>query len=72
MTDFIVYACEEGRHRAHAVSADTAEAAAIGFVETWHPGFDRDGEVAVVVRDPGDGRETCLRVDMGGDVEPCD
>ena len=70
---FEVHAAHEGRGRGHTVEGTSFEDAALAFVETWHPHEDPDGDVTLIVRDCGTGREHCLRVDVGsGQAAPCE
>ena len=72
LRSFSVFACEDGPARSHRVDGESFEDAAIGFVEVWHPPVDAEGEVAVMVTDCESGRAQCLKVDVGGEVTPCD
>lgn len=70
---FAVHEASEDRARGHTVEAPSFEAAALEFLEAWHPRADADGDVTLVVTDCGNGREHCLRVDVGtGETAPCD
>jgi len=70
---FAVHAASEDRARGHTVEAASFEAAALEFLDAWHPHLDADGDVTLVVTDCESGREHCLRVDSGtGETAPCD
>jgi hypothetical protein len=62
---YSVFACDEGRQRAHDIDGVSYEDAAIGFLEAWHPAADADGEVELMVTDCETGREQCLRIEVG-------
>ncbi len=69
---FRVHALHEARDHAHEVHSDSFEAAALAFVEDWHPAPDDEGDVSVLVRDQATGREQCFRIDVGtGETAPC-
>lgn len=69
---FRAHARHEGCDHAHSLDAESFEAAAVAFMEIWHPQVDADGQVAIVVRDMGAGEEHCFRVDFeSGETAPC-
>jgi hypothetical protein len=69
---FAVHAAAEPRHRGHTVEAASFEAAAVEFLETWHP-ETVDDEVTLIVTDCETGHEHCMRVDAGtGETAACD
>ena len=49
------------------------EAAALAYLEDFHPPPDAEGDVSLIIRDLGNGGECCLRVDLhSGQTEPCE
>ena len=69
---FCVRALHEARGHAHEVQGASFEEAVLAFIEDWHPAPDDEGEVSLVVRDQGTGREQCFRIDIGaGEIAPC-
>lgn len=69
---FSVHARHEEPHRRHSVEERSFEAAAVAFVERWHPAVDADGDVSVLVTDAESGVECCFRVDLeDGETAPC-
>lgn len=67
-----VHALHDTRDHAHEVQGPSFEAAALAFVEDWHPQPDDDGDVSLVVRDQQTGREQCFRIDLDtGETAPC-
>jgi hypothetical protein len=69
---FSAYAAEEGAHHRHATTAASFEAAALEFVENWHPAAWTADELTVIVVDCESGCEQCFTVDIGaGAVKPC-
>ncbi len=75
MTDtraYCVHAMHDARGHAHEVHGPSFEAAALAFVEDWHPAADDEGDVSLIVRDQQTGREQCFRIDIGtGETAPC-
>jgi hypothetical protein len=70
---FSVHARHVDRHHARIVEEASFEAAAVAYVEDFHPPVDDDNEISVIVRDLDDGREHCFRIDLeSGETEPCD
>jgi len=68
---YLVRPRHDARH-GHVVEAASFEEAAVAFVERWSPSVDHDGDVALIVRDQGDGRELCLTLDLdSGEAKPC-
>jgi hypothetical protein len=68
---FIVHADHAGG--AHSVEGPSFEAAALAFIDAWHPAADADGDVSVFVTDEDTGRRQCFRIDLAsGDAAPCD
>lgn len=69
---YCVYTAYAGRQHSHLVEGESFEAAALSFVEQWHPAIDGGDEVAIVVREADTGREVCFHVDMqSGQTAPC-
>ena len=69
---FSVHARHVDSHHARIVEEPSFEAAAVAYVEDFHPLADADHEVSVIVRDLEDGREHCFRIDLqNGDAEAC-
>lgn len=59
-----------GRHRI--VEETSFEAAAVAYVEDFHPPVDDDNEISVIVRDLDSGGEHCFRIDLdSGEAAPC-
>ena len=59
-------------HPARIVEEASFEAAAIAYVEDFHPPADALGEIQVVVCDLASGHEHCFRIDLGGgEPQPC-
>jgi hypothetical protein len=58
--------------QARIVREASFEAAAVAYVEDFHPPVDDDDEVSVIVQDMDDGREHCFRIDLdSGEAAPC-
>lgn len=54
------------------VEEPSFEAAAIAYVEDFHPPVDEDNEVSVIVRDLEDGHEHCFLIDLDtGETQDC-
>jgi hypothetical protein len=68
---FSVYARHVDRHHARIVEEASFEAAAVAYLEDFHPPVDDSNEVSVIVRDLADGHEHCFKVDLGGEAAPC-
>lgn len=69
---FRVHARGDDHSHGHAVDAVSFEAAAVAFVELWHPPGDADNEVSVIVRHADSGVEHCFRIDLNeGEAAPC-
>lgn len=69
---FSVHARHVDRHHARVVEEASFEAAAVAYVEDFHPAPDADNEVSVVVRDLEDGHEHCFRIDLdSGETAAC-
>ncbi len=69
---FSVHAQQDDHQPTRIVEEASFEAAAIAYVEDFHPPGDADGEIQVVVCDLASGRRHCFRIDLGGgDPQPC-
>jgi hypothetical protein len=69
---FSVHARSVDRHHARVVEEASFEAAAVAYVEDFHPAVDDDNEISVIVRDLETGGEHCFRIDLdSGDTAPC-
>lgn len=69
---FRVHARHVDSHQGRIVQESSFEAAAVAYVEDFHPPVDDDNEVSVIVRDLNDGREHCFRIDMdSGEAASC-
>lgn len=73
LRQFAVHAAHENRDQGHHVEGESFEAAAVAFVDAWHPTVDAEGDVAVIVREADSGHEQCFRIDVEtGETRPCD
>ena len=69
---FRVHARHVDSDQARIVREASFEAAAVAYVEDFHPPVDEDNEVSVIVQDLDDGREHCFRIDLdSGEAAPC-
>ncbi|HMO43004.1 MAG TPA: DUF5961 family protein [Phenylobacterium sp.] len=69
---FSVHAHHDERHPARIVEEASFEAAALAYVEDFHPPADLDGEVQVIVCEVESGHEHCFRIDLAsGETEAC-
>ena len=69
---FSVHARHVDSHHARLLDEASFEAAAVAYVEDFHPPVGDDNEVSVIVREIGTGREHCFRVDLeSGGTAPC-
>ena len=68
---YSVHAADEAPSRAHMIEGRSFEDAALGFLADW--GVEGEGDEArVMVEDCETGERHCFRVDLGGEVQPCD
>jgi hypothetical protein len=68
---FSVFARHLDGHHARTVSERSFEAAAVAYVEDFHPPGDED-EISVIVRDIESGHEHCFRIDLEtGETAAC-
>ena len=69
---FRVHARHIDSHHARTLQESSFEAAAIAYVEDFHPPADDQKEISVIVRDVATGHEHCFRIDLdSGDATPC-
>ena len=68
---FSVHARQMDHPHAHLVTEPSFEAAAVAYLEDFHP-LGEASEISVVVRELESGREHCFRVDLlTGETTPC-
>jgi hypothetical protein len=68
---FSVHARHVDRHHARVVEEASYEAAAVAYVEDFHPPLGAEREISVIVRDLADGHEQCFRIDLdSGETAP--
>ena len=61
----------EPRH-GQVVAEASFEAAAVAYVEDFHPPMTQDHEISVIVREVNSGHEHCFRIDLeSGETQPC-
>ncbi len=69
---FIVHARHVDAHHARVLEERSFEAAAIAYVEDFSLAVSEEHEISVIVRDLGDGRQHCFRIDLDtGEAAPC-
>jgi hypothetical protein len=69
---FSVHARHVDGHHARVLEEKSFEAAAVAYLEDFHPPLTDAHEISVIVREVGTGHEHCFRVDLEtGDAEPC-
>ena len=69
---FSVHARHIDHHHARLVDEPSFEAAAIAYVEDFHPPATEDNEISVIVREVATGHQHCFRIDLEtGDTSPC-
>ncbi len=69
---FSVYARHIEAHHARMVEESSFEAAAVAYVEDFHPMVIDVPDISVIVRDVASGHEHCFRIDLDtGDVARC-
>lgn len=69
---FNVHARHLDSHHARTLEEVSFEAAAVAYVEDFHPPVDGD-EITLIVREVGTGRQHCFRIDLeSGETESCD
>ena len=62
---FSVHARHLDRHHAQLMEEASFEAAAVAYVEDFHPAIADEDEVRVIVRDLVTGHEHCFRIESG-------
>ena len=68
---FVVHMRDQGHHT-RILEEASFEAAAVAYVEEFHPAVSGDDGVRVMVRDLDDGHEHCFCVDLeSGETAPC-
>lgn len=69
---FSVHARHIDQHHARLLDEASFEAAAVAYVEDFHPPVADDDEIRVIVREVGTSHEHCFRIDLvTGDTSPC-
>lgn len=69
---FSVHARHIDAHHARVVEERSFEAAAVAYVEDFHPTVTDRPDISVIVRDVASGHEHCFRIDLeSGDAAPC-
>ena len=69
---FSVYARHVDAHHARFLEEASFEAAAVAYIEVFHPLLADGHEVSVVVREVATGHEHCFRIDVdSGEASPC-
>lgn len=69
---FSVHARDVDSHHPRLLEEASFEAAAVAFVEDFHPPVGDSNEISVVVREVDTGHEHCFRIDLdSGDASPC-
>jgi len=70
--NFRVHARHVDAHHARMVKEASFEAAAVAYVEDFHPPIADGSDFSVIVRDIASGDEHCFRIDLEtGDTAPC-
>lgn len=69
---FSVHARHVDGHHAQVLEEASFEAAAVAYLEDFHPPVGDDNEISVIVRELETGHEHCFRVDLeSGEAAPC-
>ena len=69
---FSVHARHVDSHQARVLEETSFEAAAVAYVEDFHPPLGDDNEISVIVRELGTGHEHCFRIDLeSGETDSC-
>lgn len=69
---FRVHARHIDSHHARTLEEASFEAAAVAYVEDFHPPVGDDNEISVIVREVETGHEHCYRIDLEtGETAPC-
>jgi hypothetical protein len=69
---FSVHARNVDYHHARLVEEGSFEAAAVAYVEDFHPPVGDDNEISIIVREVGTGHQHCFSIDLeSGNASPC-
>ena len=69
---FSVRARDIDSHHARTLEEASFEAAAVAYVEDFHPPVGDSDEISVIVRELETGHEHCFRIDLdSGEAAPC-
>lgn len=69
---FRVHARHIDAHHGRLVEETSFEAAAVAYVEDFHPPATDEPDISVIVRDVVSGHEHCFRINLEtGDAAPC-
>jgi hypothetical protein len=69
---FSVHARHVDSHHARVLEETSFEAAAVAYIEDFHPPLTDEQDISVVVREVGTGHEHCFRINLeSGDTTPC-
>jgi hypothetical protein len=69
---FSVHARHVDSHHARMLEEKSFEAAAVAYVEDFHPSLNDEHEISVVVREVDTGHEHCFRIDLdSGETASC-
>ncbi|QYE33215.1 MULTISPECIES: DUF5961 family protein [Sphingosinicellaceae] len=69
---FSVHARHIDQHHARLLDEASFEAAAVAYVEDFHPPIADDNEMRVIVREVGTSHEHCFTIDLEtGATTPC-
>lgn len=69
---FSVHARHIDAHHSRTIEENSFEAAAVAYVEDFHPTVTDDPDIAVIVREIASGHEHCFRIDLEtGEAAPC-
>ncbi len=69
---FRVHARHVDSHHARVLEEASFEAAAVAYVEDFHPPITKGHEISVIVHEVGTGHEHCFRFDLdSGETAPC-
>jgi hypothetical protein len=69
---FSVHARHVDSHHARLVEEASFEAAAVAYVEDFHPPMTEEDGISIIVREVGTGHQHCFHVDLGsGETAPC-
>ena len=69
---FSVHARHVDHHHARLLDEASFEAAAVAYVEDFHPPVGTENEISVIVREVSSGHQHCFRIDLeSGETSPC-